>query len=381
MSADSSPGRRLTEDDERRGAELFASGASEREVSDALGCSPSTAHRLRLRLEAAQGDGALPPEPDELQGDDVAELGTLQDMRDALALQLATTAERASASTTAWQDLEADRLRILGEGDAVSAQLRERIASARQDLDDWDAAAHLLTEKLNAVAARIAEIEASRELAALRAELDAAVAERDRVYATSGDRQRAAVAAVRAAAEDFCAVASDEAAADGRVRELAHGAAQLAARFGELPPQVPAGTSTALSAGGDLYSSGQPLALARALSFSRDGRAADVAAELGKVNGWLPPGPPTEAELEQRRLIQAGRDKQLAELRAKEAKGIHNPEDDRLVPVGFDVDGVPVNRFGDRIVPRGSLPHPMDAYAGPRWGGGGTYGAGYRQGW
>lgn len=388
MSGEATPGRRLTEAEEQIAAGLFDAGRSEREVAEALGCSASTAHRLRLRLAGAQepaepaddGDGqGEPQESQEPAGD--AELAALRQLHDALAEQIATTAERATASSAAWQGLEAERLRILGEGgDAV--QLRDRITSARQDMDDWATAAHLLTEKLTAVDARIAEIDARGELAALRAQLDAAVAERDAVFARSGGRQRAAVAAVAAAAEEFTAVFADESAADGRVTALAQGVAQLAARFGEALPEVPAPAVTAISVSVDqTFGYGPPLALHRALARAREGRTADVAEELGKVNGWLPPGPPTEAELEERRRIAEQREQQLAELKARTAAGPGASQaDDRTVPAGFDVDGVPVNRYGDRLVPRGSLPHPLDVFRYPSHGGG-AYAPGYRSGW
>lgn len=44
-------GRRLTPEEEKTGLYLYAAGASEREVAEALSCSASTAHRLRERLE------------------------------------------------------------------------------------------------------------------------------------------------------------------------------------------------------------------------------------------------------------------------------------------------------------------------------------------
>jgi hypothetical protein len=44
------PERRLTEAEEARGAAMFAGDATETEVAEALGCSRSSAHRLRERL-------------------------------------------------------------------------------------------------------------------------------------------------------------------------------------------------------------------------------------------------------------------------------------------------------------------------------------------
>lgn len=387
----------MTPEQERAGAELFAAGKSEREVAAALGVGNGSAHRLAMKL-AARGEAAADPGPEMTEPepsdtpsmlmtampepageDEAAGLAALGELRAALVEQLETHSGRADSSLKAVRDLERQRIEVLADGGDAAA-LRERIRDARADLDDWATATHLLSERLAAVDGRIAEINGRRELDAKRAELDAAVAVRDAVYARSGDRLRAAVAAVRAAAEDFCAVFAEEQAADARVMALAHAVAAGAQALGEAAPMVPAAVSTGISVGAADAYAGPPLALTRALTRAQHGDVAAVAEQLGQVNGWLPPPPPTAEEIEQYRKVAADRARQLAELKAAAQSGPRVPE--QPVPVGTDQFGRPVDQFGNVLVPRGSLPHPMDVYReGYANGTGGAHGSGYRTGW
>jgi Homeodomain-like domain-containing protein len=362
---------------EQRAAEMFASGATEREVAEALGCSASTAHRLRERLAAAEetpagpGSGTLSDAVDDAMRDGL--LAALAEKREEAAATLADLEARAQASRDAIAALEGERLELIGAG-KDAAPLRARMTSARDDLADWETAAAMARQNLATADTRIAEVHAEAELAALRAELDAAVAERDRVFAMSGDRQRAAVAAVRAAAEDFCAVFADEDAAAAKVTSLMAGVVAGAQAAGEAAPPVPAPASTALAVPGDA-TGGPALALYRAITAARAGNVQSVAAQLGEAFGWLPPGLPTAEELEQRRKLAEYRQAELERLR-KADKRIEVDEGPRLV--GLDHFGRPVDEHGNVYQPRAVIPRPDDVWTRPYAAG--NYGPGYRTG-
>lgn len=382
----------MTPEQERRGAELFAEGKPERQVAAELGVGAGSAHRLKLRLEA-QRDGAEagqpPPEITEPrpvgQGAPVmlvqskpAELAKLTAQREELAGQLANLEARSEASRQAVTDLQAERLQLLDEG-KDAAPLRSRAGSAFMDLQDSETAAQRCRERLADADTRIAALQGQQELAGLRAELDAAVAERDEVYARSGDRQRAAVAAVRAAAEDFCAVAAEERATVDKVAALSTAMAQRALQLGDQAPMVSPAASTRLLAQGG---AGPELALTRAMHQAERGDIAAVARHLGEVNGWLPPGPPSEAERERWRQINEDRERQLAELRNRAAAGPQPIADNERVPVGVDHFGNPVDAHGNRLIPRHRMPHPLDVYGrGYANTTGGSYGPGYQLGY
>ena len=157
---------------------------------------------------------------------------------------------------------------------------------------------------------------------ALRVQLAAAVAERAEVYARSGDRQRAAVAA---AARDFCAVASEERSAGSR---------------------------------------GWPRwwLIGRCSWRSPGHRAAAMAAvprHLAEVNGQLPTAPSAE-ELERFRQMTADRERQRAELRNRADAGPRPMADNERVPVGTDHFGNPIDAHRNPFVPRRRMPHPRD---------------------
>lgn len=330
-------GRRLTAGQEERAAVMFAAGASEREVADELGCSASTAHRLRLRLEGE-------PQED-------AELAALQQMRVALAEQIADHQGRAEASRKAIGALTAERDELLAEG-KDAAPLRSRVGSAVMDLEDWTRAAELLAPKLAAVDARIAGIEARRELTAMRAVLAAAVAERDEVLAGIGDRQRAAVLAVKSAAEEFVATYREEEAARLRVEQLATAVTAGAVSLGEPLPDVPAAVGTMLQPPHDAIA-GPALALVRATYRAREGNVAAVAVQLAETLGWLPPDPAElAADLERMRQMYA------QQQRPPQPQGEPWTRPDAS-PVSLDAHGQEIRWAGWRP----PLPaHPLDAY-------------------
>ena len=258
-----------------------------------------------------QADGPADPwELTELPAVDYdAELAALQEMRDGLADRIAAYGQRAHVSSSALVELEAERVRILADGgDAV--QLRDRLATARQDLADWTDAARLHEDKLAAVNARIAELGARQDLAALRAELAPAVAERDTAVRATGGRMAAAVLAVRAAAEEFTAALADEEAARGRVKRLAAEIGGLAASLGAPGPNVPAEPeSTILAARQD--AGGPEEALNRAVQAVTSGWPLKVVAgHLADADGFLPPTREeraAEAELLRARWAEAHR--------------------------------------------------------------------------
>lgn len=257
------PGRRLTEADEALGAELFAAGKSEREVADELGCSASTAHRLRERLGAVQdGTQDAPDAQDEgsrfaltehrspwpegvavltfkgiprdsADGDDserdepvlneadtkaaaarAVALRELGAKRDELAGQLADLEARSGASRQALVDLEARRVALLAEG-KDAAPLRPLAQSARDDLADWEKTAELIAPQLAEVEAMIAGVHHEELLAAQQAERDRAAREGTRLAPKAAAALREAVTGdgpVRALADLGSRVAQAEAA-------------------------------------------------------------------------------------------------------------------------------------------------------------------------
>ena len=229
------PGRRLTEAEEARGAELFAAGKSESEVADALDCSRSTAHRLRERLHAAgvAGTGLELAPVRRRFGSDVVlthpglgeieaagrgielaalraeQLETLAALRDEQAAELADWQARAAASQGAIEALDAERLELLAAGQDA-APLRARRADAVADLGDASTAAGF-------AAARLADTDA--RIAAVRAEI--AAAEREAA------RQEAAALAATLALQAAAAL-RDAVTGDGTVKALTDVAVLLA---------------------------------------------------------------------------------------------------------------------------------------------------------
>jgi len=305
-------GRRLTPDEEERGRQLFADGLSTRQVAAELGIGNGTAARLRQRLAdrgqitPAAGDpeteettvtstpDVAAADVDEDQADD-AELAQLHQRQEELTAEATMYVERAEASRAAVSALEAERMQLLAAGQDAQ-QLRTRRRDAEDDLRDSVDAASIAQGALAVVGERIAAIEARQADRRLRAELADAVAERDQVLAGIGARQRAAVLAVRQAAEEFTQTFADEQRVMMRVDELAGRVA-----LGGPAPDVPLPVTTRLSVPGDAGARG-PVALLRAMYQARDRNVTAVAEQLGVADGWLPPDP-AEVEAERQRII------------------------------------------------------------------------------
>lgn len=184
MSTDG-PARRLTAEQEETAAEHFARGASERQVAEALDVGTGTAHRLRDRLAgriaelAALAAGSKPGETtvDEHQAAEAyeltelppvdydAELAELRTLRVGIADVVQTHIDRAEASRAAVRQLEIERQETL-RANRDAAPLRSRMNDAAADTRDSEEAAAYAAERLWPVDARIAEIEAARQLAA-----------------------------------------------------------------------------------------------------------------------------------------------------------------------------------------------------------------------
>jgi len=175
---------RLTPDQEARGDELFAAGATERDVADELQCSASTAHRLRERLQGASvvpsatevtAEAAEAPSGDAAAR--VLKLTGLAETAEAARAEaqgaVGTFAARAEAARSGVSALEQERAGILlAGGDA--AHLRPQLASARGDLDDCEMAEQLARERLQAIEAQQATIAVQLAAAEQEAALEAA---------------------------------------------------------------------------------------------------------------------------------------------------------------------------------------------------------------
>jgi hypothetical protein len=288
----------------------FAEGATTRQVAAEFGIGTGTAARALQRYRDPQDpvpatpEASEPAEPDLTMTDlpvaDLdAQLAELHRIRGGLAADAATHEDRAQASRSAVTALEAERLAMLEHGQDAQS-LRQRRRDAEDDTADSETAAALVRQRLARVDHQIAGIVARQELAAIRAQLGEAVTAR--VWSRSGERQAAAVLAVRDAAADFAMVPGDERQADEAVRQLAEAAAAYADRLGEPAPVVPEAVSTALSVPPDVMG-GQPLALLKAITQARAGNVPAVCRQLGETFGWLPVSP---AELAARGRPSAG---------------------------------------------------------------------------
>jgi hypothetical protein len=116
--------------------EMFAGGATERQVAVALGCGNATAHRLRQAFLDQQDPAQAAPEAITPAAPDfAARLAELEELRDRIAGVVTTHEDRAQASRTAVAALEAERLDMLAR--EVDAQpLRQRRRDAEDDLAD-----------------------------------------------------------------------------------------------------------------------------------------------------------------------------------------------------------------------------------------------------
>lgn len=377
----------MNPDQERRGAELFAEGKSEREVAKAIKVSAATAHRLKQRVEENVAPEITEPEKhdeavlqaaDEVLTDEAMTL--LEVERHRLAGQLEAFQARAQASWSAKQTLEQERDELLLDtGDASGVD--QRLEDADRDLRKWVRGAELITPQLAEVNARIGRLNGSRELAAKRAELAAAASEHAGLSAGVGDVQRECVAAVAASAEKFVAAVTGEAAARTRLSQLMFAVNQLEQSLGEPLTSVPESPPTALSVPPVTAVPGQPAGgLLQALTAASLGDVKAVAAGLGLACGYLPPGPPTEEERERWRQMTAAKEKELAELRERSKAGPQPIADHERVPVGTDHFGNPVDAHGNPLTLRNRMPHPADIWTSPGAFTTGGYGSSYRVG-
>lgn len=357
----------MTPDQEARGAELYAAGRSEREVAAEIGCSASAAHRLKERLTAAQDEAPSTPQHAASPDDSdplAAAFASASRAREQLAAQLQVYEERAESSRQARAELEAERLQLLDAGQDA-APLRPRIASAVMDLDDSETSAGLVRQRLAELDRQLADVTARQELARMRRELAAAVPDRDAVFARTGDRMRAAIAAVKAAAEEFTAALTGEQAAGERTSQLARAVAVSAQALGEAGPTVPLPVSTAIYGDPGAYG-GAPLALYRAVNEARAGNAMRVAVHLAEMFGQLPPSPEELA----------------AEAERMRQWRTPQPVPQRGQPwTRPDVTSVDVDEQGREVYRPAYRPHPLDSYRAPGIFGGPSYGAGYRTGY
>lgn len=199
------PGRRLTPEQERTGAELFTAGASERDVADRLQCSASTAHRLRERLAAAPG-GELEPETEadiqEAERDAIGGeiIDALTAKRAELAEALTARQERAAASQAAIGSLDAERLELLAAG-RDAAPLRSRRADAVADLADSCEVAGMIEASIAEIDAQMAGYQAAQRGAEAQAAREQARIEGEQLAPVAADELRGVVVGDVAAAE------------------------------------------------------------------------------------------------------------------------------------------------------------------------------------
>ena len=364
--SDTGPGKRLTTEQEQQGADLYAAGASERDVAEALGCSASTAHRLRLRLaqEAAPAAPAatVPAEPDTAEAPGTPEPGEAADALSALRAQRAAQAsvvegleQRQATSLQAMATLKQEQLGELAEGRA-NVGLRQRYRNAEDDAQDWATAAGLARDKLHMIDQRIADLEARQHLARMRGELALAVGDRAAAVSATGDRQRGAVLAMRDSAAEFVQAVADERAACQRVEDLAAAVTAAAVHLGEPVPDIPPATSTALWLHPDEAGAGGALALHRAINRAREGNAQAAAVHLGEAFGWLPPDPAA---------IAAERERLLA-MRAQQAAPAAEPHEPWTRP---DTSTIDLDAAGRELPAWRVRPHPATPIRARRPGG------------
>lgn len=344
----------MSPEQEQQVADALAEGLSQREAARRVGVSPTAVARVAARQPATQAtepeETTLTADHEDQAGPQLAELeAALAGKRQELAEALEVHQERARASESAIATLEQERLDGLRDGRDV-VPLRTRRADAEANLADSRTVAAMIAGQLAEVGVQLAAIVDRRGLAQLRAELDAAVAERDAVASQTGPRQRACVEAVRAAAEGFVLALSDEREATGRVDELAAAVAAGAAALGEPGPVVPAAAGTGLWVSPDQAVTGGPLALLRALNEARTGNAQAVAIRLGEAYGWTPAPPPTAEE--------------IAEWQARQAEmALHRGPHQGQPWTRPDTSSVDVDAQGNELRQRPPRqPHPSDAY-------------------
>ena len=299
------PGRRLSDDEEERGAALYADGATTRAVARELAISRSSAQRLRVRLaeagrlapavgdgDAADGDDGPADAIDaELaamaSGDTAAELAAVTGQREALAARLNAVAADHFAALA---DLEAAQLARAAviEADGDPSAQRSAIHDARDRIEEAEAGAASLMAKIAEADERVA-VAAARHAERLAAdELAAAVAAAEVTCERAAAVMRESIAAYAdlGPAGEFMNAVLDDAEAMARV-------AAAAAAAGVPVPDSPSGRLRVPAAHG-----AQGGYLLRAISAGLDRDPAAVHMALAGVAGWQPPDPQECAALD-----------------------------------------------------------------------------------
>jgi hypothetical protein len=262
------------------------------------------------------------------------ELRLLVELRDQHAAVLAAHEERAQASRTGLVQLEYERREALVAG-RDAQQFRPRMASARADAADSEDAAGLVRGRLTEIEAQIARIEAGRDAVTAVAELDAAAGAGLALAGQAAAVLRGAAEAVSAAAGSVVGYRRDVAAAQERIRSAWQSAAAAALAAGRrgvpmpvlpdtaLPALVPGMPDTGVGAltaaweqagvvasGGSQFSTATPLTVAGQLAA-----AGGVYDRLADREAALP------AEQERARALAGHRQRELADLQARQAAG------------------------------------------------------------
>jgi hypothetical protein len=288
-------------------------------------------------------------------------LKELQARSDKLGAQLISLNDQAAKLAGQVEDVDKARIEALaGGGDSA------RFARQRADLEaeharivqDASVVGGWLAEADGEIARREAAIEGTRNLAAARKLLAERTDGQQDVHGRSGDRQRAAIAAVEAAAVDYVQVLADEAEADRLVTEAHAEVAALCERLGEpVPPMPVPPPSTQLQV--PAAEAGPAGALWLAMQAARAGNTRLVAAKLAAAFGWTPPPPPTAEEV-------AARQQEFAAMLERNRQiwaGVKplDPQLQRDASVDVDENGRPVYRPRRPPLP----PHPRDSYLAP----------------
>jgi len=272
--------------------------------------------------------------------------------REQLAAVAAGHDERAAAAWAEAHDLERQRLELIDAG-ADAVPLRQKIREAQDTAEDAETAAARVRARIAVLDQEVAAGLARRDQTRAVAELGEAVAERDQVLSRTGQRQRDAVAAVRAAAEEFTAALADEMAAIRKADDLT----ARVARGGSVPV-VPLPVTTSLSVPGDLVGR-EPVALLRAIHEARAGNVRAVAEQLAAAFGYLPQPPPSAEQIAAGQQARA----ELLErnrLLLRGVKPLPPALQDGSASVSLDEHGNPL-----RPLRPAYQPQPSDSYRAP----------------
>ena len=247
------PGRRLTPGEEAAGAELFARGASDRQVAEALEVGAGTANRLRHRMadRIAELSGQTPANAMEATVDletrleimQAGEVGwrtevleTAQGQRDQMAAALSAWQTRAAANRETIKRLDVERAELLVAG-GDAAPLRAQRTAAEDDLADCLLAAELIGTRIAEADARIEGQQAGLRRLAEETAMSAAQASREAAD-LEGERLVAGQAGLLKAVAEGKVRADEAAAVVARLHALAEAAGHAAEWWDQrlLPP-------------------------------------------------------------------------------------------------------------------------------------------------